>query len=106
MAVVKANAATFDSVVKASDKVVFVDFNAVWCGPCKTFAPTFEKFSEVNSDKVLCVSVDIDESREIAMRFGIQAVPTILIFKDDEIVDSIVGATDDWTLDDKLSRHS
>ncbi len=105
MAVQHVTTADFDEVVKGSDKVVFVDFSAVWCGPCQMFKPVFEQFSEENPDKVLCVSVDIDESRELAMRFGIQGVPTTLIFKDGEIVDSAVGALTKVTLDMFLKRY-
>lgn len=83
----------FDQAVSAGGgKAVFVDFNAVWCGPCRMFAPVFEQFSDDFADKATCLSVDIDLCRDIAMRFGIVAVPTLLIFKDGQIADSKVGA--------------
>ena len=105
MAVQHVSTADFDEFVKGSDKVVFVDFSAVWCGPCQMFKPVFEQFSEEHPAKALCVSVDLDESRELAMRFGIQGVPTTLIFKDGEIVDSAVGALSKVTLDMFLKRY-
>lgn len=104
MSVQHVTTAEFDEVVKGSDKVVFVDFSAIWCGPCQMFKPVFEEFSNENADKALCVSVDIDESRELAMRYGIQAVPTTLVFKDGEIVESAMGAIGKVTLEMFLKR--
>lgn len=103
MAVTKLNTQSFDSMVNSSDKIVFVDFNAVWCGPCKMYGPIFEQFSELHADEVECGSVDVDESGEIAMRYGINAVPTTIIFKNGQPVSQMLGATDLRGLEGKLA---
>jgi len=94
----------FDAAIGGDDKPVFVDFSAVWCGPCRMFAPVFDQFSEDFADKATCLSVDIDECRDIAMRFGISAVPTTLIFKNGQVADSMLGASDMATLSFKLDK--
>lgn len=104
MAVEKLTTANYDTTINGSDKVVFVDFSAVWCGPCKMFAPIFDQFASEHTSEALCVSVDIDESRELAMRYGIQAVPTTLVIKNGDVVDSMMGFSDLATLESKLSR--
>ncbi len=102
MAVVKLNSGNFDNIAINASKPVFVDFNAVWCGPCRVYGPAFEAFAEKHAELAVFGSVDIDENRDLAMRFGIQAVPTTLIFKGGEIVDSITGAAGESVLKDKL----
>ncbi len=108
MSVQKVDATSFDSAINDDSKVVFVDFNATWCGPCRTFAPMFEEFSNKHAQDALCISVDIDESRDLAMRYGISAVPTILIFKNGNIVDSsmFMGAGTMQILEDKLAANA
>ena len=98
--------ASFDQFIAGTDKPVFIDFSAVWCGPCRFYGPLFHEFADENADAVQCGTVDIDENRELAMRFGIQAVPTTLIFKGGQIVDSIMGAVDKRTLEVKLRNNA
>lgn len=81
----------FDAEVLKSDIPVLVDFSAEWCGPCKSLAPIVEELAEDYAGKVKFVQVDIDKSRQTPASFGIMAVPTIIIFKDGEVVDKISG---------------
>ncbi len=104
MAVENLNGGNFDSIVIGANKPVFVDFNAAWCGPCRVYGPAFHAFAEKHAAEAVFGSVDIDDNRELAMRFGIQAVPTTLIFKGGEIVDSITGAAGESVLAEKLAR--
>ena len=82
----------FDSEINASVPVV-VDFWAPWCGPCKAIAPILEELATELGDAVKICKVNVDNNREIAGKFDIQAIPTILIFKDNKIADRVVGLT-------------
>lgn len=74
-----------------SEGVVLVDFFATWCGPCKMLAPVLEQLGEEMSDKVKIVKVDIDQSADLADEFRISSVPTMILFKDNKAVDTLVG---------------
>lgn len=94
--------AEFDSYIK--EGVTAVDFFATWCGPCKMLAPVFEEVSEEMSE-VKFAKVDIDESLEIAQKFTITTVPTILIFKDGVKVDTLVGFMPKNKLMESIQKH-
>lgn len=88
---------TFDEAIKA-DVPVLVDFWAPWCGPCKALGPTIDQIAdEVGGDAKIC-KVNIDDSMEIAARYGIQNIPTILIFKNGEVAQKFVGLQPKATL--------
>lgn len=92
------NTREFDSEVLNQSGVVIVDFYATWCGPCKMLAPVLESIdNEMGNIKV--VKVDIDESRRLAMNYGVQSVPTIKIFKDGREVVTKVGFQPKETLE-------
>lgn len=76
---------------KISSGVVLVDFFATWCGPCKMLAPVLEKLAEQYSGKAAIYKVDVDESNALAAKYGVQAVPTMVLFKDGKIVNQQVG---------------
>lgn len=96
------NSDSFDSVVADSTKPVLVDFWAPWCGPCKAIAPILEELAEEMDEKVDICKVDVDNNAEIAGRFNIRAIPTILIFKGGEVADQVVGMTSKSDLQSKL----
>jgi thioredoxin 1 len=90
MAITHLTADSFDGAV-ASGKVL-VDFWADWCGPCKMLAPIIEELSEEYSDTVKFAKVDVDAAGEIAERYGISSIPTVMLFQNGEAIGSIVGA--------------
>jgi len=92
MAVGKTTDASFDSDVLKSSEPVVVDFWAEWCGPCRMIAPALEEISGALGDKVKIVKLNVDENPNVAAKYGIMSIPTLLLFKDGEIKDRQVGA--------------
>ena len=90
MAVTKLTKDNFD-LVKNSDKTVLIDFYAAWCNPCKMLAPVVEKLAEQYEGKATVGKVDIDEERALAMRYRVMSIPTVLVFKNGELVTGCVG---------------
>lgn len=86
------NDGNFDEVVVASDKPVIVDFWAEWCGPCRMIAPFIEEIASEYSGKALVVKCDVDNSPQIAAKYGIRNIPTVLFFKNGKVSDKQVGA--------------
>ena len=80
----------FDQEVLASDKPVLVDFWATWCGPCRMLAPIIEEIAESRSD-VKVGKVNVDEEGELAVRFGISSIPTVIVFKNGDIAAQAIG---------------
>lgn len=91
--VIELTDATFDEVVNGSDVPVLVDFWAPWCGPCKMIGPVVEEIANEYGDKVKICKLDTDEHREAAMEYQINAIPTVMIFKDGQIEKKWVGLT-------------
>ena len=85
------NRDNFESEVLKSEGFVLVDFFADWCGPCKMLAPVLNEIAEENEGTVKVLKVNVDSSPEIAGHFGIQSIPTLILFKDGEPVKSSVG---------------
>jgi thioredoxin 1 len=83
---------TFDAEVLKSSEPVLVDFFAEWCGPCKAMAPALEQVATEMKGKVKVVKVDVDQNPEITMKYHIQAMPTLMIFKDGKVAAQNVGA--------------
>jgi len=84
---------TFDDVVHNSDVPVLVDFWAPWCGPCKMMAPMLEEIADEYADKVKICKLNTDDARDSAMEFSINAIPTIILFKDSQVKNKWVGLT-------------
>jgi thioredoxin 1 len=86
------NDATFESEVLKSTTPVLVDFWAEWCGPCKAIAPIVKEIADDNGDKLKVVKINIDESPQTPGTYGIRSIPTILMFKDGQVVSQLTGA--------------
>ncbi len=82
----------FDSTVLQSDKPVFVDFYADWCGPCHMIAPTIDALSEEYDGKMKFVKINVDDNQELAMKYDIMSIPTSIVFEKGSVKDSMIGA--------------
>lgn len=102
MATVQLNAQDFEKII-TDNNLVFVDFWATWCGPCRAFGPTFEAASEENPD-IVFGKVDIDANQDLASAAGIQAVPTLMIAKQGQIIFKQAGALRAEDLDDLIAQ--
>jgi thioredoxin 1 len=83
---------TFEQEVLQSEQPVIVDFWAEWCGPCHAVAPVLEKIAEERKDELKVVKLNIDEEQELAQRYGVVSIPTIVMFKDGEPAAAAIGA--------------
>ncbi|MBQ8850542.1 MAG: thioredoxin [Clostridia bacterium] len=91
MAVLSVNKTNFDTAVKNSEKTVLLDFYADWCGPCRMVSPIVDEIAEERSD-ILVGKINVDDSPELAMQFGIVSIPTLIVMKNGEAVNKMVGA--------------
>jgi len=85
------NEKTFDETVKNSKNVLLIDFFATWCGPCKMLSPILETVQDEIKDEATIMKLDIDENLEVAKKFGVMSVPTMIIFKNGEEVGRLIG---------------
>ncbi len=102
MATVALTKETFDQTIK-DNPTVLVDFWAAWCGPCLSFAPTYEAASEKNEDMVFA-KVDTEDQQELAMAFGIRSIPTLMVFRDEIVLYAQPGALPPHMLEDLIDR--
>ena len=93
-----------DSVIKSTVPVL-VDFWAEWCGPCRMIAPTVEELATDYSGKVTNGKLNVDDNPNTATQFGVRSIPTLLLFKGGEVVESVVGLTDKTRLQALLDKH-
>lgn len=102
MATIVLNKDNFEQTVTGND-IVVIDFWASWCGPCKAFAPIFEKVSDQNSD-VVFAKVDTDQERELATAFDIRSIPTLMIFRESTILFSQPGMVPEKALQQLVEK--
>lgn len=104
MAIVHGTDQNFSQEV--AEGLVLVDFWATWCGPCKMIAPVLEELDAEMSDKVKIVKVDVDQNQETAGNYGIMSIPTLLLLKDGETVDKVVGFRPKEALAELVAKHA
>lgn len=96
--------ATFDEVVKSADKPILVDFWADWCGPCKMIAPILEEFDAEQTDFAIA-KLDVDANPMTATKFQVMSIPTLLLFRDGEIIGRFVGAKPKGAMLQEIKSH-
>jgi len=96
--------ATFNEVIN-SDKPVLVDFWAEWCGPCKMIGPLVEELAGEYEGKAIVAKMDVDANSQIPAQFNIRSIPTLMIFKNGQLVDKVVGAVPKAVLNQKLAAQ-
>jgi len=94
--------ASFDEVVLKSDKPVLVDFWAAWCGPCRMVGPIIEEIAKEYEGKAVVGKVDVDANQEFAAKYGVRNIPTVLLFKNGEVIDKQVGVAPKTTYTQKI----
>ncbi|MFM2115035.1 MAG: hypothetical protein RI908_776, partial [Actinomycetota bacterium] len=95
---------TFDETVNASDKPILVDFWAEWCGPCKMIAPILTEIAAEQKDNLVIAKLNVDDHGDIAQRFGVMSIPTLLVFDKGEMKKRMVGAKGKGALLQELSE--
>ena len=102
---VEATDATFETEVLGSDIPVLVDFWAVWCAPCRIIAPIVEQLASENEGKLKVAKVDVDSNPQTAIKYNIRSIPTLLVFKNGEVVEQMVGAVPKSMIESRLEKH-
>lgn len=105
MAVETLDNSTFDETVAGSDLPVLVDFWAEWCGPCKAIAPILEEIADEHGDRVRIAKLNVDDNPDLARRFDVMSIPTLILFKDGAPEHRLVGAKGKGQLVEELSPH-
>ncbi len=98
--------ANFDEVVLKSDKPVLVDFWAAWCGPCRAIAPAIEEMANEMEGEAVIGKLDVDANPQTSIKYGVMSIPTLLVFKNGEVVDKQVGVAPKGVLKNKLVAHA
>ncbi|AZI40916.1 MULTISPECIES: thioredoxin [Epilithonimonas] len=96
---------SFQETVLNSDKPVLVDFWATWCGPCRMLGPIIEEVAADFEGKAVVGKVDVDNNQQVSVDYGIRNIPTVLIFKNGEVVDKIVGVAPKEVIAEKLNSY-
>ncbi|MCS7057620.1 MAG: thioredoxin [Meiothermus sp.] len=96
--------ANFDTVLK-ENRLVLVDFWAEWCGPCRVVAPVMEELAEEYEGKVTVAKLDVDQNPQVAMKYRVMSIPTIILFKEGQPVEVMVGAAPKSNFVARLNKH-
>ncbi|MBW3661112.1 MAG: thioredoxin [Gemmatimonadetes bacterium] len=96
---------SFESEVERADTLTLVDFWAEWCGPCKMIAPTIAELAEEYTGRLKVVKLDVDENQRTAQKYAVRSIPSLLFFKDGQVVDTVVGAVRKQRLEEVIEAH-
>ena len=102
--IVNLSTTTFDETVGASDKPVVIDFWAEWCGPCKQIAPILQEIATEHGEDVTIAKLNVDDNPELARRFNVMSIPTLLVFSGGEVSKRLVGAKSKGALLEELDE--
>lgn len=103
--ILEVNDQNFEEVVLKSELPVVVDFWAEWCGPCRALGPVFSKLAQELADKAKFAKLDVDNSPTTASRFKVRGIPTVIVFKNGEVIDTMVGYDGKDRLKSMLEKH-
>ena len=99
------NINNFDDIVLKSEKITVVDFFATWCGPCRKLGPVLEEVEQELSEKVNFAKIDTDENIDAAKKYQVSGLPTLLIFKDGEVIERMVGLMPKSSIITNIEKH-
>jgi thioredoxin 1 len=91
---------------ETNNGIVLADFFATWCGPCKMITPVLEELDQDMGNQVKIIKIDVDQNQETANKFGVMSIPTLLVMKDGNVVDTLVGFKSKEALEEVLNKHT
>jgi thioredoxin 1 len=94
----------FEGEVLKNDKPVLIDFWAPWCGPCKAIGPVVEELAEQLKDSVKFMKLNVDENKKVALDYGVRSIPTIILFKEGKVLDTLIGLVPKQRLEDFVKK--